>query len=171
MTPPEIPTEAHVVQVNVSRGGIPKLPITQGTLGAAGLDGDACRNLRYHGGPLQAVLLIALEAIDELRAAGFPVFPGALGENITTRGLDYRELTPGQRIMIGDAQIELTKVRTPCKTLDMYGSAIKKAIYDKKVKAGDRTSAVWGKSGFYARVIRGGRIVAGTIIRLDSIAA
>ncbi len=162
--------QGHVVQVNVSRGGMPKLPITQGTLGAAGFDGDACRNLKYHGGPLQAVLLISEEVINELVAAGFPVFPGALGENLTTRGLDYHHLAIGQRLMIGDAQIELTKIRVPCSQLDVYGSSIKKAIYDKKVKAGDATSPLWGHSGFYARVIRGGRIAAGTPIALEMIA-
>ena len=163
--------QAHVVQVNVSRGGIPKYPITQGTLSAAGFDGDACRNLKYHGGPLQAVLMISSEVIEQLVSKGFPVFAGALGENLTTRGLDYHRLALGQRLMVGDAQIELTKVRVPCKTLDMYGSAIKKAVYDKKVKNGDSSSPVWGHSGFYARVIRGGRIAAGTPIHAESIAA
>ncbi len=161
----------HILQVNVSRGGIPKRPVEQGLLTAAGIEGDACRNPRYHGGPLQAVLLISSEVIDQLAARGFPVFPGALGENLTTVGLDYRDLRVGQQLSIGEALIELTKMRVPCSTLDVYGRGIQKAIYDKAVKAGDTTSPVWGRSGFYARVLQGGWIAPGASIEIARTAA
>ena len=99
----------HVLQVNISRGGLPKRPIFEGALGTGGFEGDAWAHPEVHGGFGQAVLLIAAEAIQELAARGYPVFPGALGENITTEGLDRRKWRSGQRFRVGAARIELTK--------------------------------------------------------------
>ena len=96
-----------VLQVNVSRGGIPKRAIPSGELTAAGIAGDAWR-YPFHGGTRKAILLVTIEGIDELFSQGFPLFPGALGENLTTRGLDRRALRLGQRLQVGDAAIELT---------------------------------------------------------------
>ncbi len=162
---------ASVLQINTSPGGIPKWPVEQALLTAAGIDGDACRNPRSHGGPLQAVLLISSEVVEHLVQLGFPVFPGALGENLTTVGLDYHHLRVGQQLAIGATLIELTKVRVPCSTLDVYGSAIKQAIYDQAAKAGDASSPVWGHNGFYAKVIRGGSIAPGMPITVAGIPA
>jgi len=90
-----------IIQVNASPGGIPKRPISSGMLTPLGLAGDACAHPAIHGGPSQAVLLIASEVIDELKALGYPVFYGALGENLTTRGLDRRQLRIGQQLRAG----------------------------------------------------------------------
>ena len=150
-----------IVQINVSLGGIPKRPIAAGMITPLGLAGDACEHPQIHGGPRQAVLLIAAETIDELKARGYPVFYGALGENLTTRGLDRRELRVGHQLRAGAAILEITKVRGPCAALDVYGPAIKQEIYDAQVKAGDPTSPRWGMSGFYARVIQPGPVHPG----------
>lgn len=147
-----------IVQINVSPGGIPKRPITAGMITPLGLAGDVWAHPGIHGGLRQAVLLIAAEAIDELKARGYPVFYGALGENLTTRGLDRRELRIGQQLRAGGAVIEITKVRGPCGALDVYGPAIKQEIYDQRVYAGDVTSPRWGMSGFYARVVQPGPV-------------
>jgi len=147
-----------ILQINVSLGGIPKRPIATGMITPLGLAGDACAHPQIHGGPRQAVLVIASETIDELRARGYPVFYGALGENLTTRGLDPRELRIGHQLRAGGAVLEITKVRGPCSTLDLYGPEIKQEIYDARVKAGDATSSRWGMSGFYTRVIQPGLV-------------
>lgn len=97
---------------------------------------------------------------------GYPVFPGAMGENITTRGLDRRQMRIGQRYRIGQIIVQLTKVRVPCAALDVYGPSIKTAVYDARVKAGDPDTAVWGLSGFYASVSDGGSIREQDIISL-----
>ena len=114
------------------------------------------------------MLLITAEAIAELAGRGFPVYYGALGENLTTDGIDRRLLRAGQRFRVGSAVIELTKVRGPCATLDIYGPEIKCAIYDAQVKAGDITSPRWAMSGFYAAVVQPGIIRANDIITLES---
>jgi MOSC domain-containing protein YiiM len=145
-----------IVQINVSAGGIPKWPIAAGTITPLCLAGDVWAHPAIHGGPRQAVLLIAAETIDELRARGYPVFYGALGENLTTRGLDRRELRIGHQLRAGGAVLEITKVRGPCAALDVYGPEIKQEIYDERVNAGDATSPRWGMSGFYACVVHPG---------------
>ena len=60
-----------------------------------GIEGDAWR-YPFHGGPRKAVLLITAEGIAEVTAMGFPLYPGALGENVTSRGIDRRALRLGQ---------------------------------------------------------------------------
>ena len=112
------------------------------------------------------MLLITIEGIDELVSQGFPLFPGALGENLTTRGLNRRDLRLRQRLSVGDAEIELTSIRTPCTTLDVYGPGIQAAMYDARVQAGDPDSPRWGLSGFYASVVRPGQARAGDLITL-----
>jgi MOSC domain-containing protein YiiM len=120
---------------------------------ASGMEGDSCAHPQFHGGPQQAVLLIDADAIEEITALGFSVYPGALGENITTRGLDRRAWRIGQRWRIGtEAVVEFTKVRVPCKTLLTYGAGIQAAVYDERVKAGDPASPKWCLGGIYAAV-------------------
>jgi MOSC domain-containing protein YiiM len=155
-----------ILQVNVSPGGIPKRPIAEATVTAEGIRGDAWAHPKIHGGPNKALLLITSEGVNELVAQGFSLYAGALGENLTTQGLDRRQMRPGQRYRAGEVFLELTKLRTPCETLDVYGPLIKNAVYDAQVKAGDASSPRWGLGGFYARVLRAGVIRPHDIIKL-----
>lgn len=157
-----------IQQISVSPGGVPKRAIAQGNLTANGFEGDSWAHPRIHGGPQQAVLLIASEAIETLRAKGYPVYPGALGENLTTEGHPPSAWRQGQQFRVGEAVVELTKVREPCNTLNVYGPLIKKEIYDAQAKAGDHTSPVWALSGFYAKVVRPGLVFPGSIMTLLS---
>lgn len=155
-----------VAQINISRGGVPKYPIPQGLVTPLGMEGDLCAHPRFHGGPRQALLLICAEAIEILIAKGYPLFFGALGENITMRGIDHRALRIGQRYRIGELLVELTKVRVPCSALDVYGSSIKRELYDQRVKNGDPASPCWGLSGMYATVTKTGTVRQEDIITL-----
>ena len=159
-------TAGSVLQISVSQGGVPKRAVPEGVVTELGLDGDEHAHPEFHGGPRQALLFITAEGIEELKHSGFPLFPGALGENITTTGLDRRTWKIGQRWRVGpDVVVEFTKIRVPCKTLNRYGAgAIQKAVYDEVVKAGDPSSPHWGLSGFYARVIHGGAVRPGDLI-------
>ena len=155
-----------ILQINVSPGGIPKLPISEARVTQTGVTGDAWAHPNIHGGPNQALLLVCSEALEELRAKGFALYPGALGENLTISGIDRRQMRAGQRYRAGETLIELTKVRAPCKTLDVLGEGIQSEIYDKLVKAGDPSSPRWALSGFYAAVRRPGAIRPHDIIAL-----
>ena len=154
-----------VVQVSASRGGVPKIAIPSANVTAAGIEGDAWR-YPFHGGRHQAILLMTVETLDELASRGFAVFPGALGENLTTRDIDRRELRLGQRLQVGTAAIEMRKIRVPCATLDRYGVGIQAAIYDARVQAGDPSSPRWGLSGFYASVVEPGIVRPGDRVTL-----
>jgi MOSC domain-containing protein YiiM len=149
---------ATVVQISTSRGGLPKYPIAEAQVNRLGIEGDEVAHPQFHGGPKQALLLITEEGLEELKAKGYPVFPGAMGENITTRGLDRRQMRLGQRYRIGQIIVELTKIRVPCSALNVYGPTIQGEIYDARVKAGDPDTPVWGLSGFYASVSESGGI-------------
>ena len=84
-----------------------------------GVQGDAhCGTTVKHrsrvatdaGAPnLRQVHLLHVELFDELVEAGFAVFAGDMGENVTTRGLDLLALPIGARLHLGEqAVIELT---------------------------------------------------------------
>ncbi len=150
--------EARVLQINISKGGVPKTPIPLANVGPLGIAGDGHAHPEFHGGPKQALLLIASEVLDVLTSEGWPVFRGALGENLTTIGLDHRAWRAGMRFRIGEIEIELTTPRQPCATLNRYGRGIQKRIYDKLVETGDPTSPHWGESGFYAAVLQPGSL-------------
>jgi MOSC domain-containing protein YiiM len=155
-----------ISQINISPGGVPKRPIAEAIVTVEGIRGDSWAHPDIHGGPRQALLLITNEGLDELIAQGFPLYPGALGENLTTSGLDRRNIRLGQRYRIGDVFFELTKMRGPCSTLDIYGPGIQRAVYDAQVKAGDASSTRWGLAGFYAQVLKPGVIRPHDIITL-----
>jgi MOSC domain-containing protein YiiM len=155
-----------VLQINVSAGGVLKRAIPHGVVTELGLEGDGHAHPEIHGGARQALLLIAAEGIEELKHTGFALFPGALGENITTAGFDRRAWRIGQRWRIGsDVVVEFTKIRVPCATLNRYGAGtLQAAIYDEAVKAGDASSPRWALSGCYARVLECGVVRPGDII-------
>lgn len=159
-----------IVHLNVSPGGIPKRPIAEAYLTPTGLEGDAHAHPEVHGGPLKAILLMTAEGLDELRAQGFSIYPGALGENFTTSGLDRRQIRVGDRYQAGQSLIEVTRLRSPCSTLDLFNDPglprIQDAMFDPEVKAGDSSSPRWGLSGFYARVVEPGLVRTGDRITL-----
>ena len=158
--------QGSIVQVNISRGGVPKWPIDEGFVSPLGIEGDVQAHPQFHGGPRQAILLVTSEALEELVAKGYPVGPGSLGENLTTRGIDPRQLRIGQRFRAGQAVLELTKLRVPCAQLDIYGPDIKGELYDREVKAGNTVSPKWARGGFYAAVVQTGAVRANDIISL-----
>ena len=70
---------------------------------------------------LRQVHLIHAELHDELRAAGFSVCAGQMGENVTTRGIDLLSLPTGTRLLIGgSALVEITGLRNPCVQIDRF---------------------------------------------------
>jgi len=110
------PGVGRVVQVNVSAGGVPKLPVGEAHVGRQGLDGDAHHHHTVHGGPHRAVCLLASEAIERVRADGHPgVGPGSVGENLTTAGIELSLLDVGARLAIGhEVVLEISGPANPC---------------------------------------------------------
>src|SRR3954452_15050215 len=110
-----------LVQVHVSRGGMPKLAVLPGKPTQGGLDGGWQKNRKYHGGPDRAVCLYSTELYDRLRALGIDLVPGSVGENFTTTGIDLQRLAKGDRLKVGaECVIEITDVRVPCRNLKKW---------------------------------------------------
>src|SRR5262245_49245987 len=107
----------RIVAVNVSRGGVPKLPVAAAHVSQDGVQGDG-HDDPGHGGPHAAVSLLAIEAIRRVAADGNPIGPGTTGENVTTEGIEWGALPLGSRVAIGpEVVLELTKHVSPCKTI------------------------------------------------------
>lgn len=157
---------AHILQLNVSGGGLPKRPVASAFCGALGLTGDSHAHPAIHGGPRKAILIIASEIIEQLVSRGYPIYPGALGENITTRGLDIQSLRIGDRLHAGPALLEITQPRGPCSSLDVYGPEIKAEIHDEAVRRHDTSSPRWGISGLYAAVLEEAGIRCGDAVEI-----
>ena len=119
MTSPITPADGRVLQVSVSPGGVPKLPVDAAWVGPWGLVGDAHHDDTDHGGPHRAVALFAIEAIQRVAAEGHPIFPGSAGENLTTEGIEWADLPIGTRAAIGDGGLllEISKPDNPCETI------------------------------------------------------
>ena len=81
------PPYPYVHQINVSDGGVPKLPVLEATVSNKGVDGDRQRNLKFHGGPDRAICVYSLELIEQLQEEGHPIDPGSSGENLDARRL------------------------------------------------------------------------------------
>ena len=108
--------DGRVLHVNISPGGVPKLPVEEARVGTLGLAGDAHHHDWVHGGPHRAVSLFAIEAIDRVRADGHPgVVPGAAGENLTTEGIELARLPLGSRLAVGEEVVlEISGPANPC---------------------------------------------------------
>ena len=143
-----------LTQLNVSDGGMPKLPVMFGRVTRDGVAGDWQKNRKYHGGPDRAVCLFSEELYEWLRKQGVEgLFNGAVGENFTTRGIDLMDLAPGQRLRVGETcVIELTDVREPCRQLKKWDGRFPKLIL--------------GRSGWLARVVVEGEVKSGDAIEV-----
>ena len=106
---------------------------------------------------LRQVHLIHAELFDELRGRGFEVDPGAVGENVTTVGVDLLDLPTGTELDLGaTAVVRLTGLRNPCKQLEQVQTGLMEAVLD----SADDGSLV-RKSGVMGVVVRGGPVQAG----------
>jgi MOSC domain-containing protein YiiM len=141
-------------QINISPGGVPKLPVEEARVTRLGIVDDGHDDKENHGGPLAALCLYSLEEIERLQAEGHPIAPGTTGENITLVGMDWSLMIPGARLALGDeVVIELTDYATPCKTIrdsfvDQEFVRISQKLYP-------------GKSRIYAHILREGTIHPG----------
>jgi MOSC domain-containing protein YiiM/GNAT superfamily N-acetyltransferase len=153
------PADGRVMQVNVSAGGVPKLPVERAWVGRLGLAGDGHRDRTEHGGPHRAVCLFAIEAIERLQADGHPVEPGSTGENLTTSGIEWSLLPIGTRARIGaELELELASSTTPCATQkpNFLGGRFSRISID--LHPSD--------SRMYARVLHEGEVRPGDAISL-----
>lgn len=109
---------------------------------------------------LRQVHLLHAELFEELLAQGFLLAPGAMGENITTRGLDLLALPSGTELAIGPhAVVRLTGLRNPCVQIDRFQRGLMAAVLDRTPEG-----ALVRKAGVMGVVLAGGEVMAGDAI-------
>ena len=130
-----------------------------------GIDGDAhCGATVKHRSrvkidPLQPN---QAELLSELRAKGFIVEAGTIGENILTKGVDLLSLPKNTHIELGDEVVlRITGLRNPCAQLDAYQEGLTQAVL-----ARDADGNLLLKAGVMAVVVKGGTAHVNDPIRI-----
>ena len=133
-----------------------------------GVEGDAhCGELVKHRSRVAAnpsqpnlrqVHLMMGETLD-----GENVPDGALGENITTYGIDLHALPTGTLMSIGDSVIELTGLRNPCAQINTYQEGLLSAF-----RSENPDGETIRRAGIMAIVIDGGSIRVGDEIHIKT---
>lgn len=122
------------------------------------------RVAREPGRPnLRQVHLLHAELFGELMAADFSVWPGDLGENITTCAVDLLALPTGTRLHIGaTAVVEVTGLRNPCSQLDRFQPGLMAAVLGH-----DAQGRLIRKAGVMSVVAAGGDVKPGDRIEIE----
>jgi MOSC domain-containing protein YiiM len=136
----------RLVAVCVSCGSIPKRTLPAVRVTTDGLAGDGHAHAK-HNRPDRAISLFDLEILAQLQREGFPLYPGAIGENLTVAGLHVQRMLPGTLLEIGDVLLRLEEPRKPCYVLDAINPCLKDVIV--------------GRCGYMASVVQGGLIEPG----------
>ena len=93
---------------------------------------------------------VSLMDIETLETLG--VKPGAVKENVTTRGIDFRALGVGQPLRIGQSLLEISAPCEPCERMDDIRMGLREELR--------------GRRGWLCRVVEGGRICRGDRIEV-----
>lgn len=150
-----------------SKASLPAIKLLMGL----GVEGDAHmgetvkHRSRVRADPtqpnLRQVHLIHGELLDELASKGYDVSPGALGENILTRGLDLLALPRGTVLKCGNAEVVVTGLRNPCKQLNDYQAGLMNAVLNR-----DADGGLIRKAGVMGIVQHGGVVEPGDEIEV-----
>ncbi len=91
--------------------------------------------------------LLALEKIEDFRSKGAKVDFGAFGENLVIEGIELNKLPIGQKLKIGEIELEVTQIGKKCHD--------KCAIY---YQVGQ---CIMPSNGIFTKVLKGGKIKVG----------
>lgn len=140
-----------------SKTGIYKEPVNDAFVGESGLDGDAVCDKKHHGGVDQAAYLYDVADYAWWSGEiGREIGAGTFGENLTMEGVSVDLLAIGDRLAIGEVELEVTSPRIPCATL---ARRMGDGGFVARYMAARRPGA-------YLRVLRPGRLAAGDPIVL-----
>jgi MOSC domain-containing protein YiiM len=146
--------------------GLPKRSVPELVITPDGVQGDfnRWRTEKAGGDPDQAVLLLTEETLTDLRAEGWPVQAGDIGENLTVAGLPADALRPGVRVRLGEVVLEVSKPCDPCTILHTLP-------YAGLERGPAFMRALAGRRGWFARVLQGGTIRSDTAVEIVSTGA
>lgn len=109
---------------------------------------------------LRQVHLIHAELLPELKAAGFDIAPGDMGENILTEGIDLLGLAEGTVLRLGsEATVRVTGLRNPCWQLDHFRKGLMAATLGRDAEGG-----LVRKTGVMTVVLTGGVVRPGDAV-------
>ena len=149
----------YIHQLNVSQGGVPKLPVARARIEIGGMAHDAQADRKHHGGPEQDLCLYSLEVIQALQAEGHPIEPGSAGDNITIGGLDWSSMERGVLLQLGNAVVaEVTWPATPCAKNARWFASRDYQRMSEELHPG------WSR--WYARVITPGEVAPGDSVTI-----
>lgn len=135
----------RILSINLSeKKGVRKEPVDEAEFVVnEGIKTDA------HCGPgIKQVSLLGIESINKMREKGLNVSFGSFAENITTEGIDLKNLPLGSLIYLGrDVLLKVTKIGKECHNPCAIGK-----------EAGE---CVMPLEGIFAEVIKGGKAKVG----------
>jgi MOSC domain-containing protein YiiM len=109
------------------------------------------------------VHLLHQELFSELAQQGIDIAPGAMGENVTTTGIDLLALPRNALLTLGDsAVVRITGLRDPCNQMNALRPGLMKACLSRTFDG-----ELVRKSGIMAVVIHGGIVRPGDQIRIQ----
>ncbi len=117
-----------------------------------GFQSDGVANSKFHGGEEKAVCAYNFDHYAHWeKVLGHPMPEAAFGENFTVSGLDETSIHIGDIFKIGDAQVQVSQPRQPCKTLVA------------RFQRNDFTKLIVqsGYTGLYFRVVEEGVVAPG----------
>ena len=119
------------------------------TVEDVGLEG--CAHARPQG--KRQVLLMDRETLYV-----FELAPGIVRENVTTEGIDVSGLAVGQRLQIGEVELQVSAVCDPCEQIEALRQGLQ--------------AAMQGRRGMLCKVVRGGLLRRGDeIVVMERMAA
>lgn len=147
-----LPAQVVLSGKGKTRTAIHKKPVKGKVfLDSKGLVGDGVADSVRHGGWDQAICAYSSDHFpfweNEIPKE---ILPGSFGENFTFEGLTEKDISIGDIIQVGEAELQCSQPRQPCYKLVkvMNYPAMSKRIHET------------GFSGFYLRVIKGGYVEA-----------
>lgn len=151
---PQVGDVGTVVSVNVSpKKGTRKTPVEDGFIELTadyGVAGDA-----HAGNWHRQVSFLAQESIQVAVDHGLDVGFGDFGENITTAGINMKQMPLGSRLSVGNTLVEVSQIGKVCH--------VRCAIY---YLAGD---CIFPREGVFGWVVEPGQVRVGDAVRVLSL--
>lgn len=149
--------KGKVVSINISnKKGVSKKPVKKAFIKENyGIEGDI-----HAGNHERQISLLAVESIKKFnikhcpKLKGKEIEPGAFAENITTSGINFKKIKIGDKIIINNILLEVSKIGKDC---HRYCS-----IY---YKVGD---CIMPREGIFCKVLKGGVIKVGDKIEVQN---
>jgi MOSC domain-containing protein YiiM len=138
-----------VLSINISdKTGIVKQPVAEAEFKDGGIVSDAHFGLSE----IKQVSLLADESVDKMREMGLELAFGAFAENITTKGIELKNLPIGTKLQIGETIQEVSQIGKTCH----HGCAIKQQT----------GTCVMPTEGIFTKVIKEGNVKVGDKIEI-----